>query len=148
MGFFKNLSGKIESWLLKDEINEFNNQQNNNQNKIQLSPEQIEELNKIGEMIQERQEYVNDQIAIIESEDHSIKPTQNDINRYFDYHVKYIDALKFNNVWSSSILINEDDYKSRGRVEGWDFLRESCGLPYGVINTDTLETEKKCWSVE
>ena len=140
MGFFKSLSNKVESWLMKDEIKEYNNHQKN----VQLSPSQLEQLNKVNELIRERNKYIDDQMTIITSEDHSIKPTQSDINRYFVYHTNYIGALEFNKVWSSSTLLNEDDYKSRGRVEGWDFLRESCGLPSGILNPD----KEKTWNTK
>ena len=147
MGFFKKLSNKVENWLMKDEIDAFNNQ---SYTKLDLPPDVIEELDVIHGVIEKKKKYIEDQLKIITSEDHSIKPTQYDINRYFEYHIKYVDVIKRDSdskgVWSTLSVMDEEDFKSKGRVEGWDFLRLSCGLPSGVIPLD--ENKNNGWNTK
>ena len=148
MGFFKNLSGKIERWLLSDEIKKINEQEKVQQNQpVQLTEEDI----KLLENVHKAQEYVDEQLKIILNEDLTINPTQADINRYYNYHTQYVQwvemAQKKQNMWSTNEikLMEKSDFDTNGRIYGWDFLRKSCGFPLGNLNK--IE-ENKSWNVE
>jgi len=151
MGFFKNLSGKIERWLLSDEIKKINEQEKVQQNQpVQLTEEDVKLLKNVYDVVK-AQEYVDEQLKIILNEDLTINPTQADIDRYYDYHTQYVQWIemvqKNQNMWSTDDikLIEKPDFDTNGRIYGWNFLRKSCGLPLGDLNK--IE-ENKSWNVE
>lgn len=133
MGFFKNLGVKIERWLMSDEIKLME------QESQQIQPEDDVLLDYL-KMAEDKRKYINHQLEMITSEDHSIKPTQADIERYFEYHTQYVGWMTEikKNVWSTSDikLIEKSEFETKGRLEGWVFLRNSCGLPQGDITKE------------
>lgn len=127
MGLLKNIGNKIEKWLFKEEIQEIKNRQE------QPTPEQIQVNQKLLEKI----EYMKEQAELLVNEDHTIIPTQFDIDRYFVYHINYIKNVEsVSGLWvtNESTEIPKDDFDTKGRVEGWEFLRRSCGLPQGDLS--------------
>jgi hypothetical protein len=152
MGFFKNLSTKIENWLMKEEIEAIRKKDQEAEEIIKnLSPDELRKIEEIKTKIEEQTKYVNEQLELIMNEDLSTSPTQCDIDRYFDYHIQYIDFINSHkengNMWTvkQHQKYEKSTFDTNGRINGWDFLRESCGLPKGDIKNKMTNEENNGW---
>lgn len=148
MNLFKGISNKIEGWLFKEEIENAQNQPSGSMSDI--SPEQAEELlqrlKEIKQRIDEEVAFAKQEMKVVMEEDHTVSPTQSDIDRYFKYHTNYVSnvahASEKSGMWvtNEQSEINKEDFSSKGRIEGWAFLRKSCGLPQGKLDSEPWKT--------
>lgn len=153
MGFLKDIrqdiGNKVEGWLFKEEIEKAQQSPQN------ISPQQVEGL---IEMLKEAKQQSTDQLAyakqemeLVMAEDHTVDPTQSDIDRYFQYHSNYIRNVEKTGLWMTNekTQLQKEDYDTKGRVEGWKFLRESCGLPQGSLDAQPWKsTDSGSWNTK
>lgn len=136
MGLLQKFNEKVQGWLFKEEI-EFTEQRR--AEGLPVTPEEFEAQHK-AEL--ERMERVTAQeMKKILAENHNKKPSQADINRYYTYHENYVDNMKglekhIGGLWTKAPenQIRLDVYNDEAHEKGWDYLRNSCGMPTGDLN--------------
>ncbi len=121
----RKVNQKIDRWLHKEEYEAMEQEQQ----------KQMELVEKLKEDL----ERVKEQVQIIEQEDHSQPPTDDDVDRYYDYHRTYVENIRTmkekTGMWvtKEKPLIPRIEFRQKAEQEGWSFLRGSCGLPEGSI---------------
>lgn len=143
-GLFKNIHTKIERWLHREEYEAYEAQEQLKAQRSQnIDPEKAQ---KFLDALKEEYDAVVAQIEIIEAEDHSQPPTEEDIARYYTYHQTLITNLKKMGAWTVSDrkLIEESEYHRAASEQGWVFLRDSCDLPIGSLK----EPQAALWSTD
>ncbi len=134
MGILKRIEERIQKWLFKEEIEEYITVQQEQyiQNKETTSLLE-KETNEIKKSIEK-------EMLKCEAEDHTMPPTDSDIERYFCYHSNYINNMllleKNTGVWTNTKreIIPKEEYIRDAKKGGWIYLRTSCGLPFGDLN--------------
>lgn len=131
LSLLKAVNDKIERWLHKEEYDRMSQE-----GVVQVTPEQAQMIEQARQQAEQLKKVVED----LKSEDHSIPPTEADIDRYYEYHkalIQNVEFLKSQGAWLATdhTLMEKSEFEEKASTGGWIFLRESVGLPtnqYGV----------------
>ncbi len=114
-----------------------------------------EALEEIKQKTKDQYDHAKQEIDLVIAEDHSVNPTQSDIDRYFQYHTNFVsnvsNAQNNAGMWvtNKKDQIEKSDFDTKGRLEGWSFLRDSCGLPQGKLDAEPWKAPKvEGWSTK
>lgn len=143
----RTVNSKIDRWVRQEEYAAAEQQhREDRQAAIGEMKQKIEEI--MGHM-QEHMEQLNAEVEKIRAEDHSVAPTQDDIDRYFGYHSAFVENMKLikehTGVWltEEKTLLDVTEYNAGAVEGGWKYLRESCGMPEG-----DLDNQPAPWKAE
>jgi hypothetical protein len=152
MNLFKGLHDKIDNWLHGEE-GELVQAAQARQARNRPTEEQLEVQR------QEASELVKAELAKISGEDHSIAPTKEDVDRYYEYHENFVTNVKEIEKRTGqkppfdvpSSVTKVRDFNKKAIAEGWEYLRRSCGLPMGDPFTPrkpwVMAQVEKRWSI-
>ena len=137
MKFLDKLNHTIQSWLFKEEIEVTEQRRAEG---LPVTPEEFETERK--EQMERMERAHKQAVEKISAEDHTRPPSSADINRYFGYHENYVANMKgleenVDKLWTKAPkeTIRFEDYIDEAQEKGWTYLRGTCGMPTGDINT-------------
>ena len=157
MGIKQTLENMVNRWLFSEEIEEHERQEASG---IVPRPDRNRpseaEIQAEGERLQKIHD---EQVELIKAEDHTNAPSEEDIKRYYQYHVNMVDNIKMIKEKTGQEPpfpvperpLTEDEYNVMVVKDGWNGLRMSCGLPTGDISKPkkpwTMADGDKQWTV-
>ena len=120
--------------------------------KVGTPEEMKKEMERMGEIAKAEMNKIN-------AEDHTKQPTQADINRYYGYHENFCHNIKIieektgeKPPFNVPSLTKIGEFNDKAEVEGWNYLRNGCGLPQGDISKPrkpwTMGDSDKRWTLE
>jgi hypothetical protein len=121
MGIFQKIHRGIERWLHAEEIEQ-----------MQQAPQPTDEERAMLESIKRQIQIIK---VDFEKSERGEFPNGNDIERYYEYHKRFVDHR--NETWGAGklVVIDKTLFVIEATEKGWDYLRENCGM-----------TQPKPWS--
>lgn len=135
MGILSKINEKIDRWLHKEEYELIEQRRAEG---LPVTQEEYEAMER--EEIEKMKRVMETEMKRILEEDHTRPPTQADINRYYTYHENYVSNMKGleQNVglWTRAPkeITRLEKYCDEAKEKGWDYLRQSCGMPTGDMS--------------
>ena len=145
---------RVEGWLFSEEIEQAREQREQSGVRPEQREEMARQLSELLSRMSSEVEHVKRQVELCKTEDHSQPPSQEDVDRYFEYHTNYVNNIKGaqeqGGMWvtEEKSTIEQTEYNSKAQSEGWTFLRDSCGMPQGDLNQKPWKDAGPEWSTE
>lgn len=126
MSMFDRFNNAIKGWLFKEEI-----QQGETAHYEQIGRQVVSAIQEYEKVAKKQLE----EIEKIKNENHEVKPTLADIDRYFGYYKAFV-AYKRDqarHAWDSKggdiVELSQSQFEAEAQAGGWRYLRSSVGLP-------------------
>ena len=126
MSFLDRVNNAIKGWLFKEEI-----QQAETIQYEQIGRQVVNAMQEYAEVAKKQLE----EIEKIKNENHEVRPTLADIDRYYGYYKSYVEYKKeqAKHSWSSNgndiVELSHAQFEAEAQAGGWRYLRSSVGLP-------------------
>lgn len=126
MSFLDRVNNAIKGWLFKEEI-----QQGESAHYEQIGRQVVTAIQEYEQVARKQLE----EIEKIKNENHDVRPTLADIDRYYGYYKAYVEYKKhqaahsWNSNGSDILEISKDQFEAEAQAGGWRYLRSSVGLP-------------------
>lgn len=126
MSFLDRVNNTIKGWLFKEEI-----QQAETVHYEQIGRQVVGAIQEYEKAAKRQLE----EIEKIKNENHTVRPTLADIDRYYSYYKSYVEYKKeqATKSWNSNgadiVELSKDQFEAEATAGGWRYLRSSVGLP-------------------
>lgn len=139
MGIKQKLESMVNRWLFSEEIEQHEQMVESG---VVPRPEQGPTEEEMQAELERMKRIHEEQLAIIKAEDHSQAPSEEDIERYLNYHTNMVENVNMIRERTGEEPpfpvperpLTEDEYRVMVDKDGWRGMRISCGLPTGDLN--------------